>query len=222
MAHARDLVFTTYSNTTTQIRFFTASASPSPGKGQDHPLDPMFGFLGKRAKRDQLPFAASDDERAIQQEEEMAYSSPPPYDLVYILDGIYHFDPWVPRFLSSVLPKLREGSGTVVYTDIIAPQKLNTFIAQVILPNLLNIPANNLVPHNPKTVEAYEEGLRTLGWGDVKVEDWSEQVWPGLHSNLRARGGVWGLVGRLVGWAETGGWKYVAVRARRPVSDIEE
>jgi hypothetical protein len=147
---------------------------------------------------------------------------PPPYDLVFILDAIYHFKPSVPYFLAQVLPVLRPGSGIIAYTDILPPSGINNVLGHLILPPLLSVPARNLVSR-PKSVDEYEKLLRRIGYEGVEIQDWSDGVWSGFAANLRSRGGVWKLVAWLVQGAERNGWKFIAVRGRRPaLTDVEE
>ena len=140
---------------------------------------------------------------------------PPPYDFVYILDAIYHFQPAVPHFLTSVYQVLRPGEGVVAYTDILPPPDLSPLMGHLVLPPLLSVPARNLVSR-PKTLEEYATLLEKIGYVDVEIEDWSPHVWKGFAANLRPRGRVWSLVSRAIEGAERAGWRFVAVRATRP------
>lgn len=174
----------------------------------------MRGYLGKRDIA-QAPFESDDPES---EPDQVSAPAPPPYDLVYILDAIYHFPPSVPYFLASVLPALRPGSGVIAYTDILPPPHVNAALGHLVLPTVLGVPARNLM-QRPKTLEAYEALLGRIGFEDVVVEDWSQGVWPGFAKNLRDRGGVWATVGRGISAAESTGWRFIAARARRPHLD---
>lgn len=137
---------------------------------------------------------------------------PPPYDLVYILDGIYHFPPSVPHFLRSVKHAVAPGVGVLAYTDIVPPATLSPLFARVVLSPLLGVPVTNLL-QRPNSIEAYQTMVEASGWSNVTVQDWSQQVLPGFATFLESRGGAWAYVGNLVHRAHAAGWKVYAVRA---------
>lgn len=216
----------------TETTWYTGSASFRPNKDFDHPLYPMRGFLGDTAQghedpdhvldvEEQVVFATDGDEDAPVEELDAkveAQSGPEPYDLVFILDAIYHFPPDLGTFLSSVLPSLRKGSGVIAYTDIIAPPALGKFPGRILanfIATFLRVPIKNL-SSGPKNIVEYTNGLRNLGFTNIQVVDWTEHVFPGLANNLRKRGGAWQIVAWLADKAAASGWKYVAVRAGRP------
>ena len=178
----------------------------------------MRGYLG--GKRDGILEDADDfdedkDCESFQEVNEMALSAGPlKYDLVYILDAIYHFPPSVPYFLAQVLPALRPG-GTVAYTDILPPPRVSNILGHLILPPLLSVPTRNIMSR-PKDLDEYKRLLLRVGYEDVRIEDWSEGVWKGFAENLKGRGGVWSWVGWSVDAADRNEWKYLALRARRP------
>jgi hypothetical protein len=137
------------------------------------------------------------------------------YDLVYVLDAVYHFTPAVPYFAASVLPVLTPGTGVLAYTDILPPPDLSAVLGHLVLPPLVGVPAKNLVSR-PKSLEEYRALLERIGYVDVVIEDWSSDVWAGFAKNLSDRGMMWSVVGRVARWADAAGWKFVAVRGRRP------
>lgn len=192
-------------HTNTSIELFTASASYRAGKDLDHPLNPMRGFLGQPG--DASGYEDDDEQQQVLQ------PGPPPYDLVYILDAIYHFPPAVPYFLASVFKVLRPGTGVVAFTDILPPPNVSNPLARLILPWVLSVPTRNL-SNRPKSLSEYTELLQRIGFVDVKIEDWSEQVWSGFAGNLRQRSWPWQQVAKVVEAAERSGWKFVAVRGR--------
>ncbi|ORY25248.1 hypothetical protein BCR39DRAFT_544616 [Naematelia encephala] len=229
---ARQLVSIRYPNTTTSIQFFTASASYRPGKDLDHPLNPLRGFMGESSSSSsQITFDSDDNDEDEDEDLNPSFSSPsassssgpdgssssspPPYDLIYILDAIYHFPPSVPYFLSSALRVLKPSTGTIVYTDILPPSTLNAGLAHLILPWSWGVPAKNFVSR-PKSLKDYQALLERVGYEDIVIEDWSSHVWSGFAKNLRKRGWAWKVVARGVEWAQKSGWRFVAVRARRP------
>lgn len=62
--------------------------------------------------------------------------------------------------------------------------------------------------------------MGSLGYKHVEVEDWSKHVWPGFARDLKNRGGGWGVVGRIVERADKAGWRFIAVRAEKPISAV--
>ncbi|WVQ73884.1 hypothetical protein IAR50_003465 [Cryptococcus sp. DSM 104548] len=210
---SKSLVESEYPNSSSAIRYFTNSAAFRPGKDVGHPLDPMRGFLGEKSS--QRFFDGDDDEDAATtaaSEDQPSTTGPSPYDLVYILDSIYHYPPSLPAFLSSLRPVLSETS-LVVYTDILPPPGLPLWRAHL-FSYLLSVPSPNLAAR-PESLEAYKAELEGQGWVDVVVEDWTEGVFPGLANNLTKRGGAWSFVGRILSKATGAGWRFVGVRARK-------
>lgn len=57
--------------------------------------------------------------------------------------------------------------------------------------------------------------MERRGYTDIEIEDWSDGVFPGFARNLQARGGIWAYVGKVAEKAGLGGWRFIAVRARR-------
>lgn len=138
---------------------------------------------------------------------------PPPYDLIYILDGIYHFPPSVPRFLKGIRHAVEPGTGVLAFTDIVPPATLSPLFARLVLSPLLGVPVANLLSR-PKDLEAYKIMVEESGWTGVKVEDWSDHVFPGFASFLESKGSLWPYVGKLARRAHEAGWRIYAVRAQ--------
>jgi len=206
----------------TSIQLFVSGASFRPTKDIDHPLNPMRGYLGKTSHpdlSDEVTGYEDDDEAQEVLKAPAATGGPPPYDLIYVLDAIYHFPPAVPHFLASALKVLRPGEGVIAYTDILPPPKVGNVMGHLVLPPLLSVPTRNIMSR-PKDLQAYREDLEKIGYEDVRVEDWSQAVWPGFAQNLRQRGLGWRLVAWVIGKAERAGWKFIAVRAKRPAQTL--
>ncbi|WVQ94331.1 hypothetical protein IAU59_001410 [Kwoniella sp. CBS 9459] len=256
----------------TQVELFTSSAefrqSGSRASDLEHPLNPMKGFLGERSadtaiggRRSPAAYDADDDDDEVEVDEgieedkehgirgenrqvgRVDNDGPIRYDLVYVLDSIYHYRASVPRFLSTVRPVLRvsrdsdkvdeEGnhddnhssqgggakSGMVVYTDLLPPPTLSYWKA-IVISHLMSVPLPNLTSRPLSSsspgdrLVAYKDHLEADGWTDVVVEDWSRGVWPGFANNLRSKGGIWAFIGETVAKAEKDGWMFVAVRAK--------
>jgi hypothetical protein len=167
---ARSLVESVYSNTSTEIQYFVSSASPRPGKDFDHPLNPMKGFLGgKSTPRSHIDDEDEDEENLIEEPDVDALGGgdPPPYDLIYILDAIYHFPPSLPYFLNTALHSLTPGNGIIAYTDIVPPPNLSPVLGYLILPWLLSVPSRNLV-RRPEGLEGYKALLEKIGYEGVE------------------------------------------------------
>ena len=200
------------------MQLFVASASFRPTQDIDHPLNPMRGYTGQEGGQTRA------DEEDDEDDDENAYgidtrsktlNSPPPYDLIYILDAIYYFPPSVPYYLASVLPSLRPGTGVLAFTDVLPPSSVSNVMGQLVLPMLLSVPARNIV-NRPSTLEEYKELLERIGYVDVQIEDWSEHVWDGFADDLAKRGFAWSQVAKVIRGAKTSGWRFVAVRGRKP------
>jgi hypothetical protein len=193
-ARARPLVMAHKVNQSisTEVTFYTSSAVPDLAKvgDQSHPLHPMKGFLGN---------SGNSDEQG--------------YNLIYVLDAIYHFPPSLGDFLARTLKALSPG-GVIAYTDLLPPAGLNR-VAGIVLSQLFNVPTPNLTSR-PSGLAEYRASLEKLGYVGVEVRDWSSEVWPGFARNLQNRGGGWPIVGGFVKRAEKAGWKFLAVRASRP------
>jgi hypothetical protein len=208
------------------MEWHTGSATFRSGKDLDHPLNPMKGFTGQPRSASWAEEDDDDDEHEHEHDDGAvgthktspdttdADATPcPPYDLIYILDAIYHFPPSVPYFLFSVLAALAPG-GVVAYTDVLPPPLLSTYLRLGLQPTL-GIPLRNLA-RRPGSIEEYERELERMGYVDIQIKDWSAHVWPGFGADLRKRGGVWAWAGRGVAYLESSGWKFIAVRAARP------
>lgn len=202
----------------TQIDWYTGSASFRPNKDYDHPLHPMRGFTGGAAAETEIDADSDseDDEEVIPPSS--PETGPKPYDLITVLDAIYHFPPSRTTYLTSVLPSLRKGGGVLAFTDFIAPpslSKLPYILIARFLASVFHVPFKNLAG-SPSDVKEYKALLEKIGYTNVKIEDWSDHVWLAFAANLRGRGGMWPLVGKAAEMADGAGWKYVAVRAERP------
>lgn len=214
-ALAQQLVESRFPSSPCPIVWYTQSASfhPSSTSPQNlaHPLNPMKGYMGES-----LADQALDDDDVENLDDDGTPPSRPGtngFDLIYILDSIYHFPPAIPHFLTTALASLSPG-GVIAYTDVLAPANLSTFMGYWVLPTVVGVPARNLV-QRPKTLDEYKKQLLKIGYAEVEIEDWTSDVFPGFSKFLKTRGGMWPLVGRGVDWAFEGGWRYVAVRAKK-------
>lgn len=212
------------------IYWYTQSASFNPSSttalNLAHPLNPMKGYLGESRscaeqaedrERDRDHGEDEDGRTEDDDDDEDQYRSTglreKGFDLIYILDSIYHFPPAVPHFLTTAISSLSPG-GVVAYTDILPPPDLSSFMGHWVLPAIVGVPTRNIV-QRPKTLEEYKAQLHKIGYGEVEIEDWTFDVFPGFSKFLKSKSGLWPMVGRGVEWAEKRGWRYVAVRARK-------
>ncbi|WWD16792.1 hypothetical protein CI109_101224 [Kwoniella shandongensis] len=206
---------------TTDVSFFTFSAEFRPGKDVGHPLDRMRGYLDEEEESEDegapdgvdLGFEIQSPEKDREIATSDSGSSPPPYDLIYILDSIYHYPPSLPSFLTTLRPVLSPSS-LVVFTDIVPPPSLPRWKA-LLISYVMKVPFANVYNRPSVSGGSFKKRLEESGWEDVIVEDWSEGVWPRFIENLRARGVFWGVVARVIESAQEEGWKFVGVRARR-------
>ncbi|WOO78900.1 uncharacterized protein LOC62_02G002439 [Vanrija pseudolonga] len=220
----------------TNVKMHVAPATFKDGTNLEHPLNPMRHHVGQKADGDstaQTDGEAEEPEPEIDDDKQAAFSAPDddstageppasdpkaPFDLVYVLDSVYHFPPSVDYFAQLVYPALRKGSGVLAYTDALPPPSWSEFpmnIVSTFISPLLSVPPSNL-SLRPKTLDEYKTRLESFGYTDVEVEDWSDHVWQGIADNFKPRGGAYGIAGRVFGYAGNSGWRYVAVRATRP------
>jgi SAM-dependent methyltransferase len=175
----------------------------------------MKGYMGAPSSADSDDY--DDDEEPVSASEENSQghdTSKNGYDLIYILDSIYHFPPSVPHFLTTALSSLSPG-GVIAYTDVLPPPNLPPWLSYWVLPTLVGVPVRNLASR-PARLEEYTAQLNKIGYTGVDIEDWTDEVFPGFARFLREKGGPWTLVARGAEWAYRGGWKFVAVRAEKP------
>ncbi|WRT65413.1 uncharacterized protein IL334_002356 [Kwoniella shivajii] len=212
-AQARLLIDKYAPDVPTPVELFTYSAQFNPTKDFDHPLNSMKGFMGEKSQvQETFAYSDEDDIDQVQGELNLDSDNPPPYNMIYILDAIYHFPPSLRTFLDSLKPVLSH-DGLVVYTDIIPPPGFAIWKSWLIS-YILSVPLPNLTSR-PEDLEGYRLELEKEGWKDIKVEDWSKNVWPGFAKNLIDRGGRWEKVGKAVQRVEKDGWKFIAVRIRK-------
>lgn len=221
-ALAQELVRSRFGDDTPcPIEWYTQSASYHPGsttpENLAHPLNPMKGYMGETEPRhaDEDDSNDNDDD-----EEQQAFSAEPVgtvkgkgFDLIYVCDAIYHFPPALPHFLVTALNALAPG-GVVAYTDVLPPPDVSAMFAQLILPFMTGVPRRNFVSR-PKNLDEYKEQLLRIGYDTVEIVDWTQDVYPGFAKFLKSRDKAWPIIGRWVSWAESKGWKYIAVRATR-------
>lgn len=185
---ASALVSTAYPESS--VEFYTGSASYVRGKDVDHPLNP---------------------------ERVLASGPAQPFDLIYALDVAYHIPPTVFQFAVDAHSALRTG-GVLAYTDVLPPAKLTNFPGRILgmwLALPLGVPHRNVIDR-PQNLDEYKAQLVEMGYENVRIEDWSNNVWNGLANNLEKREGKgWQLAAKGFRYAGSHGWKYIAVRGEK-------
>lgn len=110
------------------------------------------------------------------------------YDVVYALDCIYHFRTRR-LFLQQVFDALNEG-GRVGFTDIAFTPGFPTISLASLLS--LSAPRENVVSD-------VRTELEEIGYVDVRVEDITEDVFPGFSKFLKPRGLAWWMFAWVMG-----------------------
>jgi hypothetical protein len=142
----------------------------------------MKGFMGTDTESPSTEYDTDEDDED-QNESRETRKPTGGYDLIYILDSIYHFPPAVPHFLITAIQSLSPG-GVIAYTDVIPPPNLPSWLGYWILPTALGVPTRNLM-NRPKDLAAYKAQLEKIGYVDVKIEDWTREVFPGVYEVKR-------------------------------------
>lgn len=190
VASARTLVSTAYPESS--VEFYTGSATYTRGNDVDHPLNA---------------------------ERVLASGPAQPFDLIYALDVAYHIPPTVLQFAADAHGALRSG-GVLAYTDVLPPAKLTAFPGRILgmwLALPLGLPHRNVIDR-PADLAEYAAQLRDMGYDNVRIEDWSNNVWDGLAHNLEKRDGRgWQLAAKAFRYAGAHGWRYIAVRGEKGV-----
>lgn len=115
------------------------------------------------------------------------------YDSILALDCAYHFHTRR-DFLRQSLSHLAPG-GRIALADICFPMSWKTISlgTRALLTVLNVIPKENIV-----SLDEYEADMRNMGYVDVKIEDISEEVFPGFIRFLKSRGWGWWIFGRVM------------------------
>ncbi|KAK0245786.1 S-adenosyl-L-methionine-dependent methyltransferase [Armillaria nabsnona] len=115
------------------------------------------------------------------------------YDSILALDCAYHFHTRR-DFLRQSLSHLAPG-GRIALADICFPMSWKTMSlgTRALLTILKVIPMENIV-----SLDEYEADMRNMGYVDVKVEDISEEVFPGFIRFLKSRGWGWWIFGKVM------------------------
>ncbi|KAF8584979.1 hypothetical protein K439DRAFT_1344575 [Ramaria rubella] len=134
-------------------------------------------------------------------------SSSPSFTSIIALDCAYHFASRE-EFLRQSFARLSPG-GAIALGDLVISKPLH-FGLRTILSTLLSVHPENMI-----TPELYEQQLKTIGYANVRIEDISNNVFPGFRLFLCSRGGFWWIMQFMIGsWTRAGG-RFVIVSASK-------
>jgi len=137
------------------------------------------------------------------------------FTTILALDCAYHFhsrNEFLQQSLARLAPR-----GTIALADIcFAPSSTKTLgvkLMQYIMGACSVMPKDNMV-----TAEEYLRELESMGYVDVKLEDITDDVFPGFITFLRSRGWKWTLFSYTIRLLATAGARFVIVSAKKPNS----
>ena len=68
----------------------------------------------------------------------------------------------------------------------------------------------------------YVRSMEAIGYEDIKMEDISDEVFPGFTGFLRKRGLLWSVFAGALNWLVRRGARFVIVSGRKPIASSEE
>ncbi|KAL0072036.1 hypothetical protein AAF712_000959 [Marasmius tenuissimus] len=130
------------------------------------------------------------------------------FDVVFALDCAYHFHTRE-KFLRQAHQHCAPG-GRVALADICF--KSNALKRPSLTRSILKLmPKENMI-----SVEEYVEVMEKIGYTEVKLEDISNDVFPGFIGFLKTQGIGWNFFARVLGlYVRKGGARFVIVTGRR-------
>jgi hypothetical protein len=134
--------------------------------------------------------------------------SKPLFTSIIAIDCAYHFASRE-LFLSQSFSSLAPG-GTIALGDLVVSRSL-PFLLRTVLSRLLSVRSENII-----TPRIYQEQLRKIGYTHIHIEDVSENVFPKFVNFLKSRGGLWKVMGSMIGWWAAAGGRFVIVNASKP------
>ncbi|KAJ7786386.1 S-adenosyl-L-methionine-dependent methyltransferase [Mycena metata] len=135
-------------------------------------------------------------------------SEQPKFDTILALDCAYHFKPRA-EFLRQAYHRLNPG-GSLALADIcFAPGALETRWTRFVTTILGLMPAENMI-----STDEYVAQMREIGFRDVKLEDITEDVFPGFVSFLATRGVGWRIFSKAFTIFWGSGGRFVVVYGR--------
>lgn len=131
------------------------------------------------------------------------------YDTILALDCAYHFQTRR-DFLRQCFDRLVPG-GRIALADICfdsaAMQKLST---KLFITTIRAMPRQNAL-----SKEQYVADMLSMGYVDVKMEDISEDVFPGFVRLLKGKGWTWWVFGNVISLLASCGARFVVVSASK-------
>lgn len=126
------------------------------------------------------------------------------FDAILALDCAYHFNTRK-TFLRQSFEKLAPG-GRIGLADICFDTSTSSraWLASMLI---RMIPKYNLI-----SMEAYISDMEEIGYVDVRLEDITENVFPGFIRFLKGRGWGWWAFGTVIQWYANAGAQFVIVR----------
>ncbi|KAA1468254.1 S-adenosyl-L-methionine-dependent methyltransferase [Dentipellis sp. KUC8613] len=131
------------------------------------------------------------------------------FDTILALDCAYHFRTRE-CFLRQCFQRLAPG-GKLALADICfasVPGAATLFV----LTSILHV----LPKENAVTIERYIQDMRHIGFVDVKMEDITNQVFPGFQDFLRGQGLMWRFFAGMIGWLHKSKGRFVIVVGTKP------
>lgn len=126
-----------------------------------------------------------------------------PYDRILALDCAYHFRTRS-EFLEQSLVRLAPG-GRIALADICFAS-LDKWTARTLIALFSPMPKENVI-----TSEEYVRKMQIIGYRDVRLEDITDDVFPGFQTFLRSRGGLWRIFACFMGLLARNGARFVIV-----------
>jgi len=128
-----------------------------------------------------------------------------PYTSILALDCAYHFNTR-PTFLRQSLHHLAP-TGRIALADMcFTPSSLRKLYIRTLVHLFRLMPLENVV-----SAEEYVRDMEQMGYVDVRLEDISEDLFPGFERFLKGRGGGWWVFGHFVRWWAWMGARFVIV-----------
>lgn len=137
-------------------------------------------------------------------------SSDDTFDAILALDCAYHFNTRH-AFLVQSFHKLSP-HGRIALADLcFASPALDSNTTFLLTSVLRMVPKQNVI-----SAEDYVHAMSEIGYADVRLEDISEDVFPGFIKFLKSRGGGWWVFGIVMRWYTNTGVRFVIVSGSKP------
>lgn len=131
-------------------------------------------------------------------------SNLPQFNSIIAIDCAYHFNTRE-TFLRQSFKRLAP-EGRIALADICFTSGPNRW-----LPLVAGIPKENMI-----TPDHYVRMLEEIGFEDVKLEDISDDVFPGFSQFLESRGHLWRVFATIIRYIAARGARFVIISAQKP------